>query len=246
MRFVFTMDLLNFSFWSDDESAPFEVEYRGRMWRGYWSLVAGLRRALEEGVPITEPTFWGSKRCNGRTLAYVFAGGEGGARRKPKWLRREHGELVRAEDAGHGSEHAPADVRSNEPHDEADVDESRGDPEPQSNVQGEDGTVSNDADIATDNDLPDAQMQEDEQQPIELPTHDTPTVERQAEAGLLEPRPPDRVIPDTAETEDDDDSDQEQTGLVMPLLEERLKCLKEAAEVILKVSFRLSHARLLI
>lgn len=48
--FIFTMDLLNFSFWSelpDDER--FAVEYQGKRWTGYWSLVASLQRALEEG-----------------------------------------------------------------------------------------------------------------------------------------------------------------------------------------------------
>jgi hypothetical protein len=56
--FIFTMDLLNFSFWSelpDDER--FAIEFRGKRWTGYWSLVAALQRALEEG------RF--SLRCNG-------------------------------------------------------------------------------------------------------------------------------------------------------------------------------------
>ncbi|KHO01853.1 uncharacterized protein MAM_00854 [Metarhizium album ARSEF 1941] len=49
VAFIFTMDLLNFSFWSelpDDER--FAIEYRGRRWTGYWSLVAALQRALDE------------------------------------------------------------------------------------------------------------------------------------------------------------------------------------------------------
>lgn len=50
VAFIFTMDLLNFSFWSerpDDER--FAVAYRGKTWTGYWSLVAALQRALDEG-----------------------------------------------------------------------------------------------------------------------------------------------------------------------------------------------------
>jgi len=46
------MDLLNFSFWSelpDDER--FAIEYRGKRWTGYWSLVAALQRALDDGEP---------------------------------------------------------------------------------------------------------------------------------------------------------------------------------------------------
>lgn len=48
--FIFTMDLLNFCFWSKrKEEGRFAVEYNGRRWTGYWSLVAALRRAVDEG-----------------------------------------------------------------------------------------------------------------------------------------------------------------------------------------------------
>ena len=51
--FIFTMDLLNFCFWSDSEpDQRFAVEYRGKTWTGYWSLVAALQRALGEGTTI--------------------------------------------------------------------------------------------------------------------------------------------------------------------------------------------------
>lgn len=47
---IFTMDLLNFSFWSEkSEEERYATEYKGRKWTGYWSLVAALRRALDEG-----------------------------------------------------------------------------------------------------------------------------------------------------------------------------------------------------
>lgn len=49
--FILTMDILNFSFWSDfDDQNRFAVNYRGKRWTGYWSLVALLRRALDEGL----------------------------------------------------------------------------------------------------------------------------------------------------------------------------------------------------
>jgi Potential Queuosine, Q, salvage protein family len=51
LNFIFTMDLLNFSFWSQkSEEERFAVEFRGRRWSGYWSLVACLQRGLEEGM----------------------------------------------------------------------------------------------------------------------------------------------------------------------------------------------------
>lgn len=50
VNFIFCMDLLNFSFWSAlPEEQRFQVEYRDRKWTGYWSLIALLQRALEEG-----------------------------------------------------------------------------------------------------------------------------------------------------------------------------------------------------
>lgn len=52
--FIFTLDLLNFSFWSEekDEEKRFSIEYRGKKWTGYWSLVAALQRALDEGMSL--------------------------------------------------------------------------------------------------------------------------------------------------------------------------------------------------
>jgi hypothetical protein len=44
------LDLLNFSFWSElDDEERFAIEYKGKRWTGYWSLVAALQRALDEG-----------------------------------------------------------------------------------------------------------------------------------------------------------------------------------------------------
>ena len=58
--FIFLMDLINFSFWSDqdDPDQRFAVDYRDKRWTGYWSLVAAMQRALDDGVPITSPSFW--------------------------------------------------------------------------------------------------------------------------------------------------------------------------------------------
>jgi hypothetical protein len=59
LNFIFTMDLLNFSFWSElPAEERFCVDFRGQRWTGYWSLVAALQRALEEGLNITSPSYW--------------------------------------------------------------------------------------------------------------------------------------------------------------------------------------------
>lgn len=56
VNFIFTMNLLNFSFWSElPTDQRFAVEYKDRTWTGYWSLVAALQRALDEGIWVTFP-----------------------------------------------------------------------------------------------------------------------------------------------------------------------------------------------
>ncbi|EPS37410.1 hypothetical protein H072_8911 [Dactylellina haptotyla CBS 200.50] len=73
VEFIFLMDLLNFSFWADDEKAPYKVEYDGNLEDGYWSLVAAIRRALDEGIPITSPYFWVDETvCPDKLLEHVF------------------------------------------------------------------------------------------------------------------------------------------------------------------------------
>ncbi|KAK2736459.1 hypothetical protein FQN55_001635 [Onygenales sp. PD_40] len=73
--FIFTMDLLNFSFWSEerDEARQFAIEYRGKRWKGYWSIVAALQRALDEEIPITSSDFWQNEdECTEEVLRHVF------------------------------------------------------------------------------------------------------------------------------------------------------------------------------
>ncbi|KAK2746970.1 hypothetical protein FQN57_002542 [Myotisia sp. PD_48] len=73
--FIFAMDLLNFSFWSEqtDDSKRFAIEYRGKRWTGYWSLVAALQRAIDEEIPITSPDFWQNEsECTEDVLRHVF------------------------------------------------------------------------------------------------------------------------------------------------------------------------------
>ncbi|CZT02664.1 probable cobyrinic acid a,c-diamide synthase [Rhynchosporium graminicola] len=74
VAFIFTMDLLNFSFWSEkDDEERFTIEYKGQKWTGYWSLVAALQRALEEDIPITSSDFWQNEdECTEEVLKHVF------------------------------------------------------------------------------------------------------------------------------------------------------------------------------
>ena len=75
VNFIFFMDLLNFSFWSEhqDSKECFAVEYHGQIFTGYWSLVAAIHRALEEDIPITSPSFWiNETECKDSVIENVF------------------------------------------------------------------------------------------------------------------------------------------------------------------------------
>lgn len=74
LNFIFTMDLLNFSFWSEKSEADrFAISYKGKRWTGYWSLVAALQRAIDEDIPITSPEFWvDEEQCSEEALRTVF------------------------------------------------------------------------------------------------------------------------------------------------------------------------------
>lgn len=61
------------SFWSElSEAERYQVDYRGKRWTGYNSLLACLRRALEDGVPVTTPTYWRSEQTSDAVLKNVF------------------------------------------------------------------------------------------------------------------------------------------------------------------------------
>lgn len=63
VEWVFVTDLLNFSFWCEP-NRKYRVKYNGKEWTGYWSLCAALNRALDAGVAITDPNFYGNITCD--------------------------------------------------------------------------------------------------------------------------------------------------------------------------------------
>ncbi|KAL1727142.1 hypothetical protein EV714DRAFT_286708 [Schizophyllum commune] len=82
LDWIFLISSLNFSFWSEREGteARYGVEWqeswtdtRPKVFTGYWSLVAALNRALSEGIPIIDPTFYADKvACPDELIAHVF------------------------------------------------------------------------------------------------------------------------------------------------------------------------------
>ncbi|RCH88667.1 hypothetical protein CU098_009156 [Rhizopus stolonifer] len=76
---IFLIDLLNFSFWSDldvsDKKTPhpdrYAIHYEGQAYTGYWSLCAAINRALDHEIPITDPAYYG-KKASDSELAEIF------------------------------------------------------------------------------------------------------------------------------------------------------------------------------
>ncbi|XP_029462080.1 queuosine salvage protein [Rhinatrema bivittatum] len=58
VNWVFVADTLNFSFWSETDEHKCLVKYKGKMYSGYWALCAAMNRALDEGIPITDASYY--------------------------------------------------------------------------------------------------------------------------------------------------------------------------------------------
>lgn len=56
---ILALDALNFCFWSadPDPARRWRVVYGGEEFDGYWALVAALRRAVDEGKPLWDPSY---------------------------------------------------------------------------------------------------------------------------------------------------------------------------------------------
>ncbi|KAF9262620.1 hypothetical protein L218DRAFT_867216 [Marasmius fiardii PR-910] len=83
LDWIFLISCLNFSFWSEKEGSPdrYGVEWQvsweseeKKVYTGYWSLVAALNKALQNGIPITDPTFYSSETlCPDSLIESIFA-----------------------------------------------------------------------------------------------------------------------------------------------------------------------------
>ncbi|PVZ96552.1 hypothetical protein BB558_007533 [Smittium angustum] len=72
VEWIFVIDLLNFCFWTtkDKKSREYSVSYNGKSYTGYWSLCASINRALDEGIPITDPSYY--SKISRNELEYIF------------------------------------------------------------------------------------------------------------------------------------------------------------------------------
>ncbi|XP_062310238.1 queuosine salvage protein isoform X2 [Osmerus eperlanus] len=58
LNWVFVVDTMNFSFWPEQKEQQCEVTHKGTTYRGYMTLCAAITRAMDEGIPITEPSYF--------------------------------------------------------------------------------------------------------------------------------------------------------------------------------------------
>lgn len=74
VEWIFLVDLLNFSFFSDEAKVEnqFYVTYKEEKFSGYWSLCAAVNRALDAGIPVTSPVFW--RDADDEILREIFRG----------------------------------------------------------------------------------------------------------------------------------------------------------------------------
>ncbi|KNC81635.1 hypothetical protein SARC_06058, partial [Sphaeroforma arctica JP610] len=69
LNWIFVIDTLNFSFWSATDTL-YTVIYRNKPYTGYWALCAAINRALDEGIPITTPSYYA--HSTEQQVAHVF------------------------------------------------------------------------------------------------------------------------------------------------------------------------------
>jgi len=72
VRWIFVLDILNHCFWPDVGERTWTVQYRGNPYSGYWGLAASLKRAVEDGIPITDAAFLAD--IPSEDLKRIFAG----------------------------------------------------------------------------------------------------------------------------------------------------------------------------
>ncbi|GCC24894.1 queuosine 5'-phosphate N-glycosylase/hydrolase [Chiloscyllium punctatum] len=70
VNWVFVVDTLNFSFWSENDDHKCLIKYKGKMHSGFWSLCAAINRALDEGIPITSASYFANTTLD--QLKYVL------------------------------------------------------------------------------------------------------------------------------------------------------------------------------
>ncbi|EIN12572.1 hypothetical protein PUNSTDRAFT_81854 [Punctularia strigosozonata HHB-11173 SS5] len=81
LNWIFLVSAINFSFWSEcDERTQYAVDWKDgwktqkrKTWTGYWSLLAAINRAMDEGIDIINPSFYASEtQCSDALIKRIF------------------------------------------------------------------------------------------------------------------------------------------------------------------------------
>ena len=72
VRWIFVLDVLNHCFWPDKGEPVWAIDYRNEPRSGYLGLAASLKRAMEEGIPVTNASTL--SRISGDALERIFRG----------------------------------------------------------------------------------------------------------------------------------------------------------------------------
>src|ERR1022692_4534450 len=70
--FIGVGNAINFAFTNFTNYKSYLVEYRGQLWRGAYAMWAALKRALDNNVPLLNPTYL--RKLNRKEFRIIFEG----------------------------------------------------------------------------------------------------------------------------------------------------------------------------
>ena len=72
VAYLLVLDSLNFCFWPLPGRTKWEIEYRGEKISGYYALSSALKKAIEDGIPVTQAAYLVSLDL--KTLGHILKG----------------------------------------------------------------------------------------------------------------------------------------------------------------------------
>jgi hypothetical protein len=72
VAYLLVLDTLNFCFWPPPGKSRWEIEYEGKTFSGYYALALSLKKALEQGLPLTDAGYLADMSPS--TLVRILAG----------------------------------------------------------------------------------------------------------------------------------------------------------------------------
>jgi len=57
IRFIVVVNSINYCFTDPKTETKYDAKYQGKVWEGAFAMIACVKRALDEGIPMTDPFF---------------------------------------------------------------------------------------------------------------------------------------------------------------------------------------------